>query len=127
MHFREPNQVKWVGSRPGHNGTQVLVQGAAENNTHTFYTVPVGQTFYWTFAAISYVGLAAGAVSLTIYDNLAAFVCYVAGDILVAAVNTPGRAFNMCPPLEIPAGYTIRLTSGAIGLRIRCIIHGWVE
>jgi len=41
--FREPNQVKWVGVLPGHNGEQVIAQAVADNSTVIAYTVPAGK------------------------------------------------------------------------------------
>jgi len=43
MNFREPNQVKWVGVRPAHNGEQINIGNFVVNGAVTLYTVPAGK------------------------------------------------------------------------------------
>ena len=75
MTFREPNQVKWVGSRPGHNGTQIFGYALATNAVATCYFAPAGKAGYiygLDLAASS--GANPGLASLQIWDAVPAFV-----------------------------------------------------
>jgi len=72
MKFREPNQVRRVGVRPAHDGTQVLERGSADNATVVLYTVPAGKVFYLCHAWLNVQGVAAGSVYLAIYDGVPA-------------------------------------------------------
>jgi len=129
MTYREANQVLWRGARPAHNGTQVIVRGnqlgAGEN---TFYTVPVGETFYLTYYHVgSRLSAAAAAEGgLVIYDatpGLWQWIVYHEYDVAGHQVSFMGFPF----PLEIPAQYTFRNNLSHANMDCLCIIAGWTE
>ena len=123
---REPNQVKWIGVRPGHNGDEVAANGLAQNNTAIVYTVPADKIFCFTDFVFS--------ADSTANDGLASFAVYTA----VPAVDYTivdfsvrlrhqeifGHQFGI--PLELSAGYSIRLTSGIATCYAKLFVHGFV-
>lgn len=127
MEFREPNQVKWVGVRPGHNGEQVLEYAIAQNSTPILYTVPAGKVFYlcgYSLNTWDTVGVAT--LRLVIYDDTPAAWKYL--QYLISSANS-GQSITKSywPPLEIPSGYSVRLESAVATATVRGSIHGWVE
>ena len=127
MKFREPNQVKWVGSRPGHNGTQVAEHGIANNAGVIFYTVTVGKTLYLTFYSFSISTSGVTAEShFSIYTDGAVHYLYLHSVVPPAAwQNLCSGTFN--PPLEIPAGYYFRLFASGVAATLQGSIVGWEE
>jgi len=127
MKFREPNQVKWVGVRPGHNGTQIIRSQGADNATVELYLVPVGQTFYLCSASLGYRLVVDGYVKLFINDLVPAqwFLCFE--DVLLALSPAQTVTDSYWPPIEVPAGYTFYIQSAGAGLQAWGQIHGWVE
>jgi len=127
MKFREPNQVKWAGSRPGHNGTQVI---KSENGTGVpilMYTVPAGLTFYltsWVFSVSDSVG---GALGYFHVQDLVPATQYYIGYITTQGVGFLGQEGSFWPPLEIPTGWRLRVGSNAGTCTASALIHGWVE
>ena len=127
MKFREPNQVKWIGSRPGHNGTQVLASTNADSALATVYLVPVGKTFYLCYAGINYSAVAAGMAYMDIRDDGGVRIAYLYNEVIIAAGEGKAFASSFWPPIELLAGYTVRLASGAAGLTVHGVVHGWYE
>ena len=127
MKFREPNQVKWQGVRPGHNGTQVLADGQCDNSTIILYTVPAGKVFYWCgWNMIAYGPAAAGDSYLYIYTAVPAIWRRIQR-FFYAITDSRALSKSYWPPLEIPEGYSIRLVSTVVGHALQGSIHGWVE
>lgn len=127
MKFREPNEMLWVGIRPGHRGTQVLEWKLADNATEIVYTVPAGKVFYLTFFSwYSSRNINAwGAVA--VWDTTPA-----EWRRLIRMSGFTGEAGNagavsLSFPIEIPAAYSIRVKSSAAGFSAGCTVHGWVE
>jgi len=127
MEFREPNRVKWVGTRPGHDGTQVLEYGDAAGAIVIVYTVPAGKTLYLCDATMMYATLAAGDGWAEISTAVPVTVTYLFRDILIAGIAVFTKQATYWPPIEIPSGYLIRVRSSAAGLTARLMVHGWVE
>lgn len=127
MDFREPNQVKWVGMRPGHNGTQVALTGMANNNTVVVYTVPAGQTLYLCTVTLTSNFGAAGSGWAWLETAGAVFVYGFSGVLNTAGSGALGSTAQFWPPMEVPTGYVIKVISGAAGLLIYASIYGWVE
>lgn len=127
MNFREQNQVKWVGTRPGHNGVQVLERNTANNGTTVIYTVPAGKTLYlvnWTLAFFA--GGVTGDARMCIWDTTPAIWKFLA--FMTVAVNDADNMELSTPfPVEVPAQYTIRVSNFAAGHWTTGLIHGWVE
>ena len=127
IHFREPNQVKWQGSRPGHNGTQVLVSlQSAVTPLDLMYTVPAGQTLFLTYAAGFPNVNAANLIKLQIYTDGAVLWYQIAGAYSFAAQAMTGFTCTFNPPIEVPSGYTIQKYSSGANI-CTASIHGWVE
>lgn len=127
MGFRESNQVKWIGTRPAHRGTQVVGSGNAHNSTVILYTVPAGKTFFLCAADICvYLGVAGSEGHLYVRDD---------GDVLQYRIfklyspnlTSEANSLSFMPPLEIPAGWDICVLSSAVGIYVNAFIHGWVE
>jgi len=127
MKFREPNQVKWLGWRPAHRGTQILQQGIATNATTIVYTVPPGQTFYLTAFHFSCSTAIVGNGRAEIFNGVA--VQQVLGflRVITAAGWVPVCQNSYRFPLELPAGWVIRAISAIAAFTVTLGIHGWVE
>jgi len=127
MKFREPNQVKWMGSRPGHDGTHVAISKGATNASVELYEVPAGKVFYLCHASMGFSAVAAGRANLFINTNIPAlwFICFY--DVVLAASDPATHDAAYWPPIEIPAAYKLYIHSNAVGLTIWGQIHGWVE
>jgi len=127
MMFREPNQVKWQGVRPGHNGKQVYW------NTSTFaigelVIVPASATLR---RFITYYDMMLNPTGICI----AQLRVYTDGDVLVWTfghirniVNgTSGdKTGTFNPPFELPIGWYI-VTSLSTGVSLETAILGWEE
>ena len=127
MHFREPNQVKWQGSRPGHNGTQVALHyGTAVAGEVLFYTVPAGVTFFLTYASMGLADDVAGVIMMSIEDLTPArwFTPIYAYTSIANNLIIPPS--NFWPPLEVPTGFTFYSFTVGASFRVSNI-HGWVE
>jgi len=127
MHFREPNQVKWQGSRPGHNGVQVIIgEQTAVLNWTVFYTVPAGKILYLCQSWLGTAIMVVGAVGMAVHDDADVFQYRLHGSVITAAItNMPDRA-KYWPPLEIPAGYTIKHYQAA-NTQLIYGIKGWTD
>jgi len=127
MGFREPNQVKWVGSRPAHNGEQVFTQIYAESETAIVYTVPAGKVLYLISVELGYRGIAAGRSIIRVRDATDVTVVDMLYDYLQDGSKGDAKTRYFYPPLEIPAAYDIVIISTVAGLLIQGSIFGWVE
>jgi len=127
MKFRESNQVRWQGSRPGHNGTQVLENGATALLVPTsFYTVTALKTFYLTHAVLyNSINLTTN-IYLDIYDTTPVFWRrLLGGRPFLNAANVSINA-SYWPPIEVPTGYFFYLFQAA-NAGIAAVIAGWEE
>jgi len=127
MKFREPNQVKWRGVKPAHNGTQVLVAGDANNVENIFYTVPAGKIYYLHgFSLQCTPNITAGSY-LAVYNTTPALwlrLAYLDGFL---GTQVPIFSSSFSYPLEIPSLYTFRIKSNVAGFWARTTIFGWLE
>ena len=127
MHFREPNQVKWQGSRPGHNGTEWHeYEEQIGLGTTVFPAVPGGQRLFLTQMSLDVFTTVSAFAYVYVYTAVPALWRTLFGGI-IALGTSEIECFNYWPPLEIPAAYTIRITSAEAALRICLAAHGWVE
>lgn len=127
MTFHERNQVKWVGSRPAHNGTQAMGSANITDGPALIYLVPVGEVFYFTGYSFTYhsvVGVATGNISI---QDVVPAVVEMLNMIQVTDVEYCMLKGSFWPPLELPAGYSVRLWSNAATLFVHGFVHGWVE
>jgi len=127
MNFREPNQVKWVGVRPAHNGIQIQKQGEAENGIVIIHTVTSGRTFYLTSVSWS-ANSSQTAVNFCLgVRNTSDVFVYDICAVFFRAVGQVGWGLTFNPPLEIPSGYDIYVHSSAVGASAKAFIHGWED
>ena len=127
MHFREPNQVKWSGVRPAHNGTQIRVGEEIVALLWTpVYEVPAGETGMITHISLSHGINAAALFYIAIYDATPALeqIIYRGFHIL----NWPETKcnFNYWPPMELPTGYSIQFYQN-VNTSMVAQINGWSE
>ena len=127
MKFREPNQVRWQGVRPGHNGTQVLAFAFADNETTDIYTVPAGKTFFLTWYSLGLTTVAAGNCSLQIRTPVPVVLLVLDRLFFTVAGNMPSVSQSLTFPIEVASTYLISVVSSAAGLRAYGNIVGWVE
>jgi len=127
MAFREPNQVKWMGIRPGHNGTQVVALNTATNAEVLLYTVTAGKTLFLVSASVGWTGGGSGWGIIMIQTAASAdwyYPCFTSGSSNYFA--SQGN-FNPCVPLEVPAGYKCYVKSVGATFRVHGSIFGWEE
>jgi len=127
MKFREPNQAKWSGSRPAHNGTQILKYVNADNSVAKIHTANAGVTFYLTHVGITYRALAVGRAELFIADDGDVTQATIFSIITTAAGWSIGQTAAFWPPVEMGAGWYVAIGSNAAGLTVRGFCHGWEE
>ena len=127
MKFREPNQVKWMGLRPGHNGTQVRGYISVDNADAIVYTVPADKTFYLCSLTLGYLALAAGVAEISLRNAADAFLCNFLRDVIVATSSGRSQSLTFWPPMEITSLYDIFIKSNAAGLQINGFVFGWYE
>jgi hypothetical protein len=126
MVFREPNQARWIGTRPAFDGDQVCKYITANNAIAIVYTVPHGHTFFLCGFVVTING---GAVndSVELEDR-------DAGDVVartyvkmqLSAVGQEVASHSFWPPIEIPEDYDIILVSNTVTSVGRGTIHGWL-
>ena len=122
--FREPNRARWVGVRPGHDGTMLVASASATNNTATVYMVPAGKVLL--VVAYDLFLVAAGVGAGTGYLNRAGETSFPLGRQFS---NTqvgwhPHAAGSFSIPFELNAGDTVTVVSSAATLTITCAVWG---
>ena len=117
---REPNQVKWIGVRPGHNGEQILIN-IDTAVTAVIYTVPADKLlfiFNYSYSCASN----AAAWAFVQLRNALDVVYYTLGQSASSAgACAPVVSANLWVPIEVPAGYDLYLTTAGTS---RGGIHG---
>jgi len=127
MKFREQNQVKWVGVRPGHDGTQVAASNVASAGDAIVYTVPVGKVLYVTAWNAQAKDTAGGNAALfAVRDDLDAWV-YSFMALSFAVAGQVVSSLSHDPPLEVPAGYDVYVYTDNAAAQIWATVFGWVE
>ena len=118
--FREPNMVKWIGVRPGHEGEEVLIN-VLNAATAVLYTVPADKILllYDWYLSLAYVGAASCQVNLR--NDAAAIIGNIANFDTCAGNNTAHIAQNLTIPIELLEDYDIRIVTG---VTVRGYIHG---
>jgi len=127
MKFREPNQVRWIGSRPGHNGTQILEDARANNSAIRIYTTPADVTFFLCSLVLNLESVVAGVAYCRVYDDGGAAQYYIFERTVLAADPTMTIPFSFWPPMELPTDWSVRVGSNIAGLILRGDIFGWIE
>ena len=127
MSFRESNQVRWRGIRPGHNGTQVLESAPGVNGTVVLYTVAAGATLYLVSVFLGLLGSAAATHGqIWIRDAVPANLYLLASVYSAANDYSASVPHTYWPPIEIPATYSLALVDVAANMS-QATIFGWVE
>ena len=120
---REPNRVKWIGVRPGHEGEQILEHGTANNATVIIYTVPADKLLLLYGFSYNVSGTGGGIGYLSIYTAVPAVHRHlVYGNF--SANTTIGFSRNYSIPIEIVAGYSVRVLSPAVTMYVGVSIDG---
>jgi len=127
MSFREPNEVKWVGVRPAHKGTQIFKDATAENGITVIHTVSSGKTLYLCEVMLRCIYNVTGWGQLYVQDNNDIFVRDLCLINPIANTIKPTDHNHFWPPVEIPSAYDICVQSNAAGLIARGAIFGWEE
>ena len=107
---REPNQVKWIGVRPGHNGEQVIIDIDDAVNAD-LYTVPVDSIlliFGWSWGVIHNLAVEA---RIEIKTAGAAHYCWLGFSTAQAAVPGTNNNNALFVPIELPEGYVISIVT----------------
>ena len=110
---REPNQVKWIGVRPGHNGEQIIKNALANNATVEIYEVPADKLLFIFGYFVSITAVVNVAGYLEIYTAVPALesTLYVAGARAGYSISVVHSFGNV--PIEVAAGYFIKVRSSA--------------
>lgn len=127
MTFREKNKVKWIGTRPGHRGTQVIERKTANDGAVTIYTVPAGKVFHLCTSGIGFTTNIQGSGYTCVTKNDHAFLTDILRFYHHADTSMLGDSVNYWPPMELPAGYYITVVSDSAGLVVAGWVYGWVE
>lgn len=127
MLHRETNQVKWIGTRPGHNGEQVVKSNNAINATSIVHTVTAGKTFYLCLATFCLVD-AVGAGMLFVRNGAdVAQYTIIRSDIETLVGSTSPLLIPFNPPIEIPASWDICVEATGVGCNANGFVFGWEE
>jgi len=127
MRYREPNQVTYVGVRPGHDGTQFTRFNGIENDTIMLYSaagVTVAEIAYIHLSVIT--GVNAGLGSIQLWNAVPALVDSV------MMIQLPANAYNQVAtglpyPLELLEDWSLRIYSAVAELIARAMVFGWSE
>lgn len=124
--YREPNQVKWYGWRPGIRGTHIIRAGRHQGLGDTdVYTISAGVTFFLTgFSySINYSNVGSQGI-IDIYDDAGLTwkrLWSMKQDATGELIGSLGLFF----PIEVPAAYTFRVRSFASWVDMQACIWGW--
>lgn len=127
MSFREPNQVKWVGVRPAHNGEQYNLYSQANNNTVILHTVSAGKTFFLTACSLRGNYVVSGWGALSVFDDVAALKYRILGVTNYVNTTPQSVSLSLFYPIEIPGNWSIRVRSSAASYTVDAFISGWEE
>lgn len=122
--YREENIVNWVGVRPGHNGEQIHVHlSVPAADWAIVYTVGAGKVLLLDYAFLCSAIAGAATQYLSVYTDAPAELARILAGYQAAAVSGIPKSASFWPPIEIPAGYSIRGYQSGI-IATTCIIHG---
>lgn len=127
MSFREYNRAKWIGVRPGHNGIQIVANGAGVvDETTVIHTVSASKVLYITSWWLSCFASAAGTANFFINDTDPALfyrICRFEDD----GAFCLALSGNFWPPLEVSSSYTVSIHSNSADLEAAGGFVGWEE
>ena len=117
---REPNMVKWIGVRPGHNGEQILIDIDTAVSV-IVYTVPADKLLFlfdWSISTVANLNIHS---RLQIRTAVPVVVANIAGASSYTGDSGTNNAQALWVPIEIEAGYDIYLVATGV---TRGYIHG---
>ena len=121
--FREQNQVKWIGVRPGHNGEQAFGINNCVNVRAVVYTVPADKIFLWTGYAATMSGTVTGNGDIEMWSAAPALT-----RVFISMYYQIGTSFGLTNdfsiPIELIAGESIRIISSAATNPLYCSAWG---
>jgi len=127
MTYREPNQVKWQGTRPGHDGTQFAIKALPITGTVVMHTVLAGTVYYLCSVSVGVFVAAVGQVWFSL--DLGGVDQYICGPIVVMTLDGAIPALSTCfnPPLECTVGWKLYASATGVGLTGAVSAFGWYE
>lgn len=129
MQHRESNQVKWLGVKPAHNGTQITKSNTQTGaGTKTIYTVPADNTLFITYATLASresANVAGDANISTTPIGEAGATRLIRHFYDLAGHQVSTATFN--PSVEVAAGETVDVISSHANIDGSATIHGWIE
>jgi len=128
MKFREPNQVKWCGVRPGHNGTFTSAElRTAAAAWSVVYTVPVNTRLYIFHSWMSAInaGLAGNARIRIVYGGVAHQLYIVEFEAIAGGRDFVDTSYYF--PLELEANDTFEIYVSNAGIAVWGGFNGFLE
>ena len=127
MTHREANQVKWMGSRPAHNGTQILKDAFGSLVGNPVHTVTAGKTFYLNAITWNVYATALTLYYVRIRNAVPAVVNNLVRGYLPVAGITSAGSLSFPVPLELIEDWSIFVETDNVNGVIYCFVHGWEE
>ena len=103
---REPNQVKWVGVRPGHNGEQILIDILTAVAV-VLYTVPADKLLLIFNYSYSCQPNGANYAFVQLRNALDVVYYTLGASNSAAGASSPVIMANLWVPIEVPAGHDL--------------------
>ena len=127
MGFREFNQARWVGIRPGHRGTQVLLDINVAPGTVEIIDGTQTTITYLTDWSLGMGRNVSAKTDMFITTNANVHVCTLA--YIGTMTNHPSAVAIQALqyPIELPAGYKVKVTVVGVGSDVKGYLHGWEE
>lgn len=124
MIYRIADRTKWVGTRPGYNGTQIFVSANALGATVILYTVPAGKVFLLFNYSRHLRDTVAGSLASFSIRNGAGLLQYMLNQEMsvIGPSSYFGSSFQF--PMELTEAWYIQIDSNAATCHIRGNIHG---
>ena len=117
---REPNRVKWIGVRPGHNGSEVLINIDVAVNT-LLYTVGADKLLLIYDWQLGVIQSGATVAHLQLRTAVPAAYYELASLLTTAGWTTGFASQSLQIPIEVPATYQVYLTTN---LAVKGGVHG---
>lgn len=134
----EPNRVRQWGALPSTDagpipvgkipdlGTQIVLADTAENGTTVIHTVTAGKTLYLSAIFLNnFAGAAAGGLTYLFVTDSGDSEVYTLIMLRLPALGFASETNQFLPPLEIPAGYKLKVASSAASIVAYSFVHGY--
>jgi len=127
MHFREPNEVRWVGVRPAHKGTQISSSDSVSNGTIDLYVNNSGNVSFVHYIGLSTNSEGAGKAGSLLWTNSNNVTQSVLIRHKYQAAGQMANYVSLHYPLELPNGHKLRVLSDNAGLGAVGSFIAWEE